>query len=80
MVTKSFVSEVIGINMLDNTGVQIQDPSWGEYKIQVINFNTDDELFQVLNRKDEPVKAPWQTVEGATAHCELLAGGYWKES
>lgn len=79
MVMKSFVSEIIGVNMLANTGVQIQDPKWGEYKIQVMGINTDNELFQVLNGRDEPIKAPWQTVDGATAHCELLAGGYWEE-
>jgi len=79
MVMKSFVSELTGVNMLANVDVKIQEPSWAGYYIQVLHINTEDELFQVCSKAGVAIKSPWQTVEGATAHCELLAGGYWKE-
>lgn len=79
MVMKSFVSEIIGVNMLKDSSVQIQDPEWGGYYIQVLHIDTEDELFQVCSKSGVAIKSAWQTVEGATAHCELLAGGYWQE-
>ena len=77
-VMKSFVSVLIEVDMLTDTSVQIKDPKWGDYYIQVLNIDTEDETFQVCKNGIE-VNVEWATVEGATACAELLAEGYLKE-
>ncbi len=64
--------------MLSSTGVQIKDPTWGDYYIQVLHVNTEDESFQVC-KSGIAVNVEWATVEGATTCVELLAEGYLQE-
>jgi hypothetical protein len=81
MVTRCFVLEFIEVNMILNSSVLIKDPAWGEYFIQVIGFDTEQEQFKVLNGKGKQASANlWQTYDGAAACAELLAEGYFKES
>lgn len=74
MVMKSFVSELIEVNMIK----KITCAKWGTYYIQVLHADTDDEAFQVCSA-GVAVNVEWATVEGATACAELLAEGYLKE-
>ena len=67
--------------MLLESSVLIQDPTWGEYSVQVIGMDTEKECFKVLNGKGKQAsKSLWQTYDGAAACAELLAEGYFKES
>ena len=64
--------------MLTNTHLAIQNPAWNGYYIQVLHLDTEDERFQVCSKSGVSVNVEWQTVVGATACVELIAGGYWK--
>ncbi len=76
---KSFVSEVIGINMKALGIVSIVSEAMGSYHVETNTDDGDDATFEVVNSKGQVVGCSWCTIEGASACAELLAGGYWKE-
>ena len=76
-VMKFFVSVLIGVDM-SNVITGVTCPKWGEYYIQVLHADTEDESFQVC-KNGIAVNVEWATLEGATACAELLAEGYLKE-
>lgn len=78
MVMRSFVSEIIGVNMTLGI-VSIVNDDMGSYHVETNTDEGEDATFDVVNKDGKVIGGAWCTVEGATACAELLAGGYWKE-
>lgn len=66
MVMKSFVSELIEVNM-------------DEYTVVAWDVTSTEREYWVVNSQQQRVNVAWATREGATACAELLAEGYLKE-
>jgi hypothetical protein len=77
---KSFVLELTGVNMLLSDSIVHTHQSYAGYSIQEIGKGEATQ-YKVLNGKGKQAsKVLWQTLDGAAACAELLAGGYFKES